>query len=140
MTHSRARFAVLSIVTLATIAPAIPACADGNVIAGVEGGTLVLVGDDLDNSITVDRGMGVGSQQLRVTPTDGTMVNDAPVAGIFDGITGGIVGTFGGGGDRLTVTTVVELAGGIVVDGGDGDSDGVIVTGSVVQGDLKFAA
>ena len=72
----------------------------GNIIAVVSGGNLTVTGDAEANDFTIDDD-GLGANQLRITPTNGTTINGGTDPMVVSGIAGGIRTNLGDGVDSV---------------------------------------
>ena len=91
----------------------------GAVDLDVVGGTLVITGDGLDNSITITQS-GLGDHEYRIEGLDGTTV-DGGAAVTIPNVTKGVILSMGAGHDSVVFDTAT-VEGPLVFDGGDGDN------------------
>src|SRR5688572_30705423 len=77
----------------------------GNVTASVAGGDLTLSGDAESNQLILDQ-VGLSADQVRLTGTGGTTINDAAEPVIMSGITRAMGMHLGDGNDSLVMRDV----------------------------------
>jgi hypothetical protein len=111
-----------------TLMPA-PASAAGNVEVSIQGGTLVIRGDAVANSVVITR-----PDAYRVAPGDGTTAINGSVSAKDFTATKGIRADLGGGSDALVVAGAT-VSGPLQIRGDDGTAV-TLQTGTVVEGNL----
>jgi hypothetical protein len=130
----------------------------GNVIAVVAGKTLEVAGDAVSNEVRIDQ-VGLGNEQLRVSPLDGTALNGVVAAAVFDGVTALEITDSGGSSndwiienatiadgisyastdaDEIVLLTSLEVGKKIDLDLGDGMNT-VTLSGVTLDGKLIYA-
>jgi hypothetical protein len=106
----------------------------GDVTAALSDGNLLIVGDDRANDIVLDQ---LAEGELRLSSgADATGLNDGAEPLVFSGVTGNVVIRLGRG-DDVVLVTGLDLAGKLLVDGGDG-SNTLTVDDTSIASDLLF--
>ncbi len=110
---------------------------DGNVMAAVVAGDLILTGDAADNAIRIDQ-TGLAGDHVCLSPADaGTSLNGQDDPMVLTGITGDVRIRLGDGNDWLEITDLT-VAGRLIIEANRGE-DELSLRSVAVGEDLRIA-
>jgi hypothetical protein len=107
----------------------------GTVLASVVQGSLHIRGDAAANAIVVDQA-GLTANQVRITGTSGTTINNQSGPIVLSGITHGSSIRMGGGADNLTLTNL-SLPGNVSITAAEG-ADALTLNGVTIERSLSI--